>query len=346
MGPKTAFAKGTFDPEIFKNSAYGKNALQMQEIYNKYATTPMHPDVLTYWEEKGAKKELYEEGTPGAWSVFTPVDMDMTKKYPLIYCSHGGGDDIFLAETYGYTELVQPMQVICVYPQNGDFANRQIETEFPRILYELEAKGYPIDCSRVYAVGFSAGSVASLRLAMSEPKALAGIAAVPGSNSFRGGLLTKLLPDYAKNYGYQMPLMCIGGTQDGGDSFPLEEDAYYHNINLWMQNVAKVKDFAPHSLAMAQDLMTSSCDTVKRTFGLNFHQTWIEYAEETFWYCGEFYGHKGEAVARFIGIDGLPHIHCKGLAKEIFHYLRQFSRDTTTGELIYTSRSINHAKNS
>lgn len=346
MGSKTAFAKGTFDPQVFRSAAYGRNALRMQEIYNRYENSPMHPNVITYWQEKGAVKALYEPDTPHAWSVFTPVNMDPMKKYPLIYCSHGGGDTIFLAETYGYNELVCSNQVICVYPQNGDNTNRQIETEFPRILNMLAEKGYPIDFSRVYAVGFSAGSVASVRLAMSSPKLLAGIAAVPGSNSFRGGLLTKLLPDYVEKYGFQVPLMCIGGTQDGGDSWPLEEEGYFTNINLWMEGVAKVKDYTPQTLAGSQSLIASSQDTVKRVFGLDFQQTWIEYAEETFWYCGEYYGGRGESVARFIGIDGLPHIHCKGVAREIYQYLQQFSRDTESGELIYTSRNINHAKNS
>lgn len=347
MNAAVAFANGTFNPNVFRNSEYGKNALQMQKIALDYAGDPMNPAVVEYWAQRGAKKELYEAGTDTEWSVFTPLDMDKSQKYPLIYCSHGGGDDILLAETYGYNLLVGPMQVICVYPNNGDRGNGRIETEFPRILDELENKGYPIDRSRVYAVGFSAGSVASLRLAMSAPEKLAGICPVPGANSFRGGVLTKNLPIYKERFGaLQLPLMCMGGTNDGGDAWPLDEEQDIENFNIWMRDVAGAADYEPLTLEKSRWLRTNSEDTVKRFFGLDFHKTWIDYFEGTFWYCGEFYGPRGEAVAQFVGIEGLPHMHCKMQAQHIYGYLKNFSRDLTTGELHFSKGNINHAKQS
>ena len=346
MRSATAFANGTFDPKVFRKSEYGRNALDMQKIAVEHKGDPMNPEVLKYWEEKGAKKELYEAGTDTEWSVFTPLDMDRTKKYPLIYCSHGGGDDIFIAETYGYNELVKPMQVICVYPQNGDRGNGRIETEFPRILDELEAKGYPIDRSRVYAVGFSAGSVASLRLAMSHPDKVAGICPVPGPNSFRGGILSKNLPTYKEKFGLRVPLICMGGTADGGDAWPLDEEVYFNNFNLWMKNVAGIESFKPMTLKKSQELRANSEDSVKRFFGLDFDKTWIEYFEGTFWYCGEFLDDDGKSIAQFVAVEGMPHMHCKNEAKEIYGYLKQFSRNLETGELVFQNENINHAKNS
>lgn len=345
MEPKVAFANGTFDPDEFKASEYGQNAINMQKIVLEHPSEPMHPEVLSYWESFGAKKELYEEGTDFAWSVFTPLTMDSSKKYPLIYCSHGGGEDYYMAETYGYNFLVEPMQVICVYPQNGGPTNPKTETEFPRILDELEKKNYPIDRSRVYAVGFSAGSVASLRLAMSCPKLLAGIGPVPGANSFRGGILSRELPSYADKFGIQMPLICVGGLNDGGDAWPLSEDSEFDNFNLWMRTVGKAADYVPMSVEKAASLFESK-DSVKRRFGLDFQETWIGYEEGTFWYCGQYYDEKQVPIARFQGIDGLPHIHCRTQASEIFSYLKQFSRDPDTGEIIYTSSNRNHAKDS
>lgn len=345
MEPKVAFASGAFDPAVFTNSEYGRNALSMPRIVLDHPDEPMHPEVLAYWRACGARKELFEENTDHVWSVFTPLDMNVSRKYPLIYCSHGGGEDQYMAETYGYNFLVSPMQVICVYPQNGDNTNREIETEFPRILNELEQKGYPIDRGRIYAVGFSAGSVASLRLAMSCPQLLAGIGPVPGPNSFRGGILTGKLPDYADAFGLQMPLICCGGMQDGGDAWPLTEEQDFENFNLWMTAVGKISNFSPMSVQKAAALAQGG-DTVKRKFGLDFDETWIGYEEGTFWYCGQFYDDRQAPIARFEGIEGMPHLHCKTQAREIYSYLRQFSRDQSTGEIIYTSGNINHAKNS
>lgn len=345
MEPKVAFASGSFDPEVFLLSEYGKNALEMPRIVEAHPDAPMHPEVLAYWEARGAQKALYEAGTAHAWSVFSPISMDPTRKYPVIYCSHGGGEDQFMAETYGYNELVAPMGVLCVYAQNGDFTNRDIETEFPRILNALEDKGYPIDRSRVYAVGFSAGSVASLRLAMTCPQMLAGIGPVPGPNSFRGGILGSKLPGYAKTFGLQMPLICCGGMQDGGDAWPLSEEQEFRNFNLWMTDVGHAAGYVPMTVEKAA-ILASGGDTVKRKFRLDFDETWIGFQEGTFWYCGQYYDEKHVPIARFQGIEGLPHLHCKTQAKEIYSYLRQFSRNPETGEIVYTSGNINHAKNS
>lgn len=345
MEPKVAFASGDFNPEVFLASEYGKNALNMAKVVLDHPEDPMCPEVLAYWEKHGARKDLYEAGTDTAWSVFTPLSLDKSRRYPLIYCSHGGGEDQYMAETYGYNFLVEPMQVICVYPQNGDRANMKIETEFPRILDELEHKGYPIDRSRVYAVGFSAGSVASLRLAMTCPRMLAGVGPVPGANSFRGGILAGKLPSYEQDHGVQVPLICAGGMQDGGDSWPLSEENEFGTFNLWMRSVGKVAGYQPMSVKEAEAL--SSCkDTVRRKFRLNFQETWIGFEEGTFWYCGQYYDAKHVPIARFEGIEGLPHIHCRSQAKEIYGYLRQFSRNQETGEIIYISGNINHAKNS
>lgn len=79
MRSATAFANGTFDPKVFRNSEYGRNALDMQKIAVEHKGDPMNPEVLKYWEEKGAKKELYEAGTDTEWSVFTPLNMDKSK---------------------------------------------------------------------------------------------------------------------------------------------------------------------------------------------------------------------------------------------------------------------------
>ena len=142
-----------------------------------------------------------------------------------------------------------------------------------------------------------------------------------------------------------MPLICVGGLNDGGDAWPLSDDSEFDNFNLWMRTVGKVADYAPMSVSRAAALADSE-DSVKQKFGLDFPETWIGYEEGTFWYCGQYYDDKQVPIARFEDIDGLPHIHCLAQAWEIFSYLAQFSRNPDTGEILYTSSNINHAKNS
>lgn len=346
MGPEIAFADGTFDPEVFRNSEYGKNALEMQKIYYDYRNEPMHEAVVQYWMCRGVKKEVYDmevDQGQGRYSVFTPICMDKAKKYPVVYCSHGGGDDIGMAETYGYNNFIPMANIICVYPWNRGHGNEGIVEEFDRIIQKLQDDGYPIDLEKIYAVGFSAGSVASLRLAMERPNILAGVGCVPGPNAFRGSKMATAVQKYKANGGQFVPLICVGGGADGGDRWPLEN---YSSFNSWMKDVADVSQgYTDHSVELVRELSHSK-DVVKRKIGIDFDRTWINFFEETFWYCGDFLRNDGVPCARFISVEGLPHIHCRMMAMEILTYLCQFSRDQSTGECHYFSTEVNHAKNS
>ena len=97
-----------YDEEAFAQTDIGRELTQNLELYRKYSESPMHPEVIAYWEKRGLKKELFDYETEEgkyAYSVFTPLDMKTNKKYAMIYFSHGGGVTINLAETYGFNTL-------------------------------------------------------------------------------------------------------------------------------------------------------------------------------------------------------------------------------------------------
>ncbi|MGM9537774.1 MAG: hypothetical protein ACI3VN_05530 [Candidatus Onthomonas sp.] len=345
-GPENAWATGKFDPRKYYNSEIGRATAEMRRIYDEHKFEQLHPDVLRYWEERGVKKEVFDidkEAEQMMYSVLTPLEPEPGKQYPLVYCLHGGGENIFSAEVYGYGLLTGYDQCITVCPTASTHGNPMVESEFLRILKFLEDNAYPVDFSRVYVVGFSGGEGAAQRLAMLFPNRIAGIGPTPGPNSFRGVSLPVLQEEYAEKFGLDMPIICIGGDLDGGDMWPLNTDQCVSSYNFYMEKVAKLKDFEPLTLQKTYEIAADDEDTVQRLFGMKFDATWIQPVYDTFLYMAESYNGAGVPMARFGCFLGMPHTQCPMQAELIWSYLSQFSRNLETGELIFTKTAVGGA---
>lgn len=346
VGPEAGWAKGTFDPEKYFNSEIGQSTKEMRRIYDEHKGDQLHPEVIRYWKKKGVKKEVFDvdkEAEQKMFSVLTPATLEEGHTYPLIYSLHGGGEDIFSAEVYGYGLLTGMGNCITVCPTASTHGNPMVESEFIRILQFLKDQSYPVDYSRVYVVGFSGGEGATQRLAMLHADKIAGIGPTPGPNSFRGVSLPLLQAEYNEKFGLDMPIICLGGSEDGGDMWPLNTEQCVDSYNFYMKNVAKLMSFKPLTLKKACDLAANDKNTVQRLFGMVFDETWIIPAYDTYLYFGESYNEKGIPMARFGSFIGMPHTQCPMQAMLIWSYLRQFSRNLDNGELNFTKAAIGGA---
>ena len=336
MNAISAFANGTFDPGTFNTSEYGMNAFEMQYVYKSYKDAPLHPYVLKYWKARDVKKKIYDLGNHGrVYSVLSPLQAEMGRSYPVIYCYHDSSDDIFCAETYGYSDLIAKEKLICVYPEYHLKELKGLEDDFRYIMHQLEENGYAVDRERIYVTGFGYGASASAKLTVRLKDRLAGTGLVCGAHIFRGSELAGILKESVKESCPRQALICIGGKMDGKNIWPLEEDAYITTFNQWMLKFAQAENYQQISLARSQDIFHNSEDRVKREFGLDFDHTWMDYMEGTYWYCGQYENVSKVPVARFISVEGLPHIHCKNVAVQVWEYLRRFRRDPAMGTLEY-----------
>jgi hypothetical protein len=149
---------------------------------------------------------------------------------------------------------------------------------------------------------------------------------------------------YQKNQAITMPLICVGGTMDGGDRYPFSEEVHFTNFNIWMEHIVKVSGYEKMSLAISRELAAKSQDPTKKAFGLNFQHTFVTHIEGIDWFGGDYYAEGGYAVARFITGNGLPHAQTKYHASIIWDFLKHFSRDRKTGNSIYTPVVIDGIK--
>lgn len=333
-----------YDEKAFACTQIGREIAKNQKIFQLYGDDPMNPELVRYWAERGLKKELFDqERDEGkyAYSVFTPLSMDPQKKYAVIYVSHGGGVTIELAETYGFNTLAAVEKYIVVYPNNGGRSNNEVDTEFPRVMEELRKKRYPIDWERVYCAGFSSGSEASVCAACTCPKMVAAVAVLPGGQPFKDLKFYTGPEYYASTLGLRIPGIFIGGTMDVA-SYPapwiLENKRKEHraqNLDIWMRDMAQIKNYRPLTLEHIEELLTKSQDPVQREFGLEFDTDYTFHVQGVDWLGGDFYGEDAAPVMRCVRAIGLPHVVWNSQANLVWDYLKHFRRDTVSGKSIY-----------
>lgn len=329
-----------FKPEEFEKTESYISYINNRQLLIDYEDE-MDPGVLAYWASYGVKKELFDQTIndgKGKYSIHRPINLDINKKYPLLYYSHGGFGTPFQAETIGFSKLIQTEQFIAVYPFNGGYSNEEAPTEFKRIIDEIKKKNYPIDWSRVYVSGYSSGSDATESIATLWPELVAAVAPCPGSNAMYNSLCRVTPLAYEKCLTYQVPILCVGGTMDFGDQYPFPDKECYENFTIWAKQISRVNNYIPISFEESRTLINTTSDSTKKAIGLDFTHTWTEQLEERDWYFGEFYDDKKRPVIRFIVGDGIPHITSGIHASLVYNWLKQWSRDQESGEIIYSKQ--------
>jgi len=180
---------------------------------------------------------LYEkfdyDGLAREYVIEIPRDYDGTRSAPLLIVLHGAGqtpDEIRSVTQFG--QLVEEIGFLAVYPEaiGLNWNDGRAVPGFPA--YDLNvddvgfiatvidrvAAAFPIDLSRIYAVGMSNGALMTHRLAWEAPELFAAAAAVMGAIPVN----LSALP-YP---GASMPMLIINGTED--DVVPWEGgDVYY-----------------------------------------------------------------------------------------------------------------------
>ncbi|MCD7856227.1 MAG: hypothetical protein LUG55_00155 [Clostridiales bacterium] len=330
------YANDRFDVDWFRSCASVQQMKLLGREYPKYKDDPMASYVVNYWQALGVTKDFYPcdlETAPSRrdahhYSALRPAQY-REEAYPVVYFCHGGGQDAFDAETYGMAERIPQDGFLYVCP------NHYGPEEFDRILGEMAENGYPIDQRRIYVMGFSGGSGSAAEIALAYPERVAGVALFPGPNAFNQMDLQTVPQPFLNNPALRVPVLCMGGTCDGGDNWPLVDDTSFQNLNHWMESVSRVPGYQPTNLAEAKQRMAQSKSQVERVFGLGFDRGYVDEIEDTYCYVGDYMAEDGVALARFCSVAGLPHGVFPMFLGVAWAFLSKFSRNTETGTLEY-----------
>lgn len=344
----------SFDVDKLLKTEYAQKMIDALEPFF-LSEDPMSPEVLKYWENKGLKKEMVLGGPQrwNYWTIFTPLSAykpeNAGKKYPLVFALHGGGagefdgEPIFLAESTCYAHKAAEEEFILALPEDHDT---------PPIMnfYDYLVENYPVNRSRVYLTGYSAGSDRSVRASLRHPELFAGI--LVGA-----GVPFNLEPqeNEIENAGkYKMPLVAVGCLNDKGNHTP-----FYSNNSVdnpmpdfiakilcaegkisWVNNFFKLNHIPCYSLEENKEYVQTQGTPEEKRIGVRAQRskTWNWAGLDHL--CLDYTDAEGIDSVRYVFIQGLPHYEPVDMMDIAWPFLKRFSRNIESGELICDQPSI------
>ena len=216
------------------------------------------------------------------WYEYVPENLrGTTKKVPLLFYFHGGNCiPLYGAEQSCWHDIADKEGFIVVYPKAStkkrwnvwNVEGEPSDFDFVLALIKHMKELYPIDDTRIYASGFSMGSMMTNALCCAYPEIFAAGAAYNGQNfAYFGNEIstfvslnmapsvskevfdkvsnTKIIADRKKeNYDYRMPLIQSSGLLDnlGETAWPIKskDNLWVDTINYWKAyNNIDVKEF-------------------------------------------------------------------------------------------------------
>ncbi len=320
---------------LFDATPIGQSILRQQAVFCAHRDEPDHPEVIAHWAAQGAAKRLYPAGTggtAGAFSVFTPCDLQPGELLPVMYIMHGRNHPIQFAETYGFNALIKEERFVAIYPST--FRDPEVAmNELDCILNHLESEGVNIDRRRVYLFGFAAGSDGAVSLALACPEKFAALSPSPGGRCF-------YIPDYSPDHpglkrmkALGMPLVCVSGTMDG-DIFPKDGSSAQQlaSLEAWL-GVTGAELSAPVTPETLSALSASDSPAAK-ALGIPFAKFSVERINGADWYIGRSANAGGTVTAMWARCEGLSHYMCPEGAKLVWEFMKDFRRGDD-GHLLY-----------
>ena len=318
-----------FDSEVVVNSKLGEAIINLMK--GTFINTGYDdPKTYEFWAQQGVEKKLFHgEDTNAAYSVFAPEGV--TEKMPVIVVFHGGGRSILDAEYYGFANLCVDHDVIVVCPQHQGM--QQVDPNLTHgqivenLLTEMEANGYPIDYTRIYASGHSAGGVASVNAALQRPDLIAAIAPAGCTNL----ALSKTAAEYPDA---EIPMYFVMGEYDY-DQLPMTQNPVEGARVSWdpqvlVDNFNYILDMNNCETDVSLDSFRAATakedNEVCNFLGIYGDKSYTKTMYDDTRYIAEFYNKDGKAVLVVEGISELPHWMNPDLAETSWTFMSQFSR--------------------
>ena len=307
---------------------------------NEFTNKGMDPADVAYWEALGVKKEVHDaDDEELKWYSYAPAQAlaaGNTAGYPVVFC--------FASDGSGFPHLGAKEGFITVRPANpavprdgkppaeGLTPGRQVV----RILDALEAGGYPIDRSRVYATGMSIGGMASAWAGLEFPEVVAAVAmhsSLAALNTDESGLgdIALVIPvaQYTKAMDYGVPTWLAVGDLDM-DQLPIRTEGVVNGLNLWLQ----VND-CPTRLSLADSLaaQSSTTDPAVKLIGVVGDKTWTQTIDGVVYHGVDYFRTDAVKMVEIVGVENQPHWVSAAYPEMAWEFMSRFSRDAE-GNLI------------
>ena len=371
IGLMKMMAVPDFDAESFKESVSFAGIVENQALMNTCRQEDA-PEVLAYWAEKGLVKELHDtQEVYTKWASYLPKNYvdhpDNGRTYPLLFVMHGAGNPIYLAETYGYTNIAAREELIVIIPEDETPENMDK-------LFAYAREHYPVDWSRVYMVGYSLGGFMTSRHAMRWPERFAAVgsggmlfANGPAAAHMQAGKMwpaETITPEMvARASEFHVPACICMGEQEVLGLLPVTQD---EPENPWVQHLAEEEEkrsemkaepspqdridlsgrnkiqsinnwriangCAPVSEEAVRKAAATTANIVEEKIGFPFEKTQVIVREDRSHFVGDSVSEDGEVRFRMIALAKSPHWPSQALCELTWEFISQFAVDPETGK--------------
>lgn len=301
----------------------------------------MAPELLEYWRERGIIKERHEMPDPDrTWISYMPVKHG-SSPLPVWYVNHAKGRDRLDLEAWGFVQLAAREGFAVITAEDGNSEEIFEET------LAAAAKKYPLDLGRVYLAGHSLSGSCAGRIACAYPEKLAGLCMIGAQ--YCGYDSTDEQLDCVR--ALRLPRVDIHGTRESRGILPYnvqperpKSPQIFANITptgmdmadsfieqqLW-RGINRCPMFEREAM---ENIQQTSYNTVEQKLGVPLENTKTLILGSVAHYMGDACDESGRAMMRIVGVEGAPHYPTAFAAAIAWEFLRDFARDTKTGELI------------
>lgn len=314
----------------FINSAMGEKTAQNFYTYITYAQDPMNENLVAYWARKGLDKIQVggedESDTSDRYYLYVPCDIRDDEKLPVMFVNHGGGEPAYQAETFGFCQIAAEERIILIMAEDTSAENLYS-------IYQEVKASYPVDESRVYATGSSAGANASKELAVNYPDLLAAIAPLDAS----AGLANGTDEQRAELQANGMPMIFVVGTADKYGNELLGASSFNPNtVDEW-NALLEFQGYDEYAVTAEEsaDLAANSLNIVEHLTGKLVQESCVINHENTRIYMSTFTNDEGISDLALVTVENKGHMPAGYDAEIAWDFMNNFARDTETGQSIY-----------
>jgi len=357
--------EGRVDFDRLIDSEYGERMIRNFKPYILFPDE-MDPGLLAYYEETGLRKEQFEtDDLYTKWSLYTPLSIyseeNKDRRYPFLFVNHGAAMPIYWEEHSGFLPIAAREEMIVVAAQNHNADN------LLRILDIVKGR-FHVDESRIYCTGYSQGGMQTNNITLAYPELFA--AAAPcGIHLFE--MNDKITPGQIENVRiYDLPVVIVAGQEESLEVFPANQDNIpagtmgpdRHSMSVLadptlqdmigpdgrmmivMPTTAEGKiallnkrlySMRHRELTLEECLACAHSDNeVERNLGFPADRTEIFELAGVRHFAAYFTNDKGQELLKIVSAEGQPHWPQATMAEIVWEFMKKFSRNPQTKELV------------
>ncbi len=331
---------GKFDREWLIHSQTGKRMMDGIVLEHQYDDL-YHEDLIRYWADMGLKFEAHDmKGEQ--WTSMVPLCAfdQPEKELPVILVMqevyHGNEHLALSSKSYFYQncEIAAQGECILLFFAMEDPDSNDMWVE----ILEEATKKYPIDRSRVYITGHSHDGFFSYEFAYRHPDIVAAVATLGDPRGLRSPEVTgnpvmsisdEQLEELSR---VDLPVINLAGTNEGFGVIPTDPDDYAEFVESWQRRLKASR--CPAKTFDEVKAVGNSDDYVARILGVPTDKTWSVWADGVEHYLGEVKNVDGKAHLCIGLSQNMPHTTTPFMLNLAWTFLRRFSRDLETGEIV------------